>query len=105
MDKRKNCEAEDKCSAAEIPLFTDMTVHAREYLRVNSQPPEEAPPAWHQGKNFRVGANKEVPSEYERLRAMGEDEFQRDLRRSLKAMSASEAYAAGKSTGRPLGAL
>jgi len=105
MDKRKNCEAEDKCSAAEIPLFTDMTVHAREYLRVNSQPPEEEAPAWHQGKNFRVGANKEVPSEYERLRAMGEDEFQRDLRRSLKAMPASEAYAGGKSTGRPLGAL
>merc|ERR1711865_845140 len=91
-DRKKNCEEEDKCSAAEIPLFTDMTAHAREYLRVHSEPPEEAAPAWHMGKHFRVGANKAVPPEYERLRAMGEEEFKRDLRRTLKAVPASEAY-------------
>mgnify|MGYP001291490143 FL=1 len=92
MEDRKNCEAEDKCSAAEIPLFTDMTAHAREYLRVHSEPPEEEAPAWHMGKHFRVGANKATPPEYERLRAMDEEEFKRDLRRTLKAVPASEAY-------------
>ena len=95
MEDRKNCEKEgsEGCSAAEIPLFTDMTAHAREYLRVHSEPPEEEAPAWHSGKHFRVGANKAVPLEYERLRVMDEEEFKRDLRRNLKAIPASEAYA------------
>ena len=59
---------------------------------MNPDPPPEDAPAWHMGKHYRVGANKAVPPEYERLRAMDEQEFKRDLRRNLKAIPASEAW-------------
>jgi len=87
---RKACEAEDSetCGPQEMPLFTDMTVHAREYLRVNSATPEELAPAWHTGRAFRVGANKEVPPDHERLRTMGQKEFERELKRNMKGRSA-----------------
>ena len=59
----------------EVPLFTDMTKHAREYLRKNPGPPAPEPPLWQKGEAYRVGANREVSPELERLRSM--DSFQR----------------------------
>jgi len=63
-------------TAPEVPLFTDMTKHAREYLRKNPGPPAPEPPLWQKGEAYRVGANREVSPELERLRSM--DSFQRE---------------------------
>ena len=59
----------------EVPLFTDMTKHAREFLRKNPAPPTPEPPLWQTGEAYRVGANREVSPDLERLRSM--DSFQR----------------------------
>merc|ERR1712086_606440 len=51
------------------PLFKDMTAHAREYLKLN--PREETQPRqWLENHEFREGASREIPIEYERLRRM-----------------------------------
>ena len=65
----------------EIPLFTDMTALAREYLRANPAPPEPEPPLSHPGQPFRVGANREVPPELERLRSMNSYQREDELAR------------------------
>ena len=62
-------------TAMEVPLFTDMTKHAREYLRKNRAPPMPEQPVWQMGQAYRVGANREVSPDLERLRSM--DSFQR----------------------------
>ena len=59
----------------EVPLFTDMTKHAREFLRKNPAPPMPEQPVWQMGEAYRVGANREVSPDLERLRSM--DSFQR----------------------------
>jgi len=63
-------------TAMEVPLFTDMTKHAREFLRMNPAPPKPEMPRWQPGEAYRVGANREVSPDLERLRSM--DSFQRE---------------------------
>jgi len=75
----------DKCPPQKMPLFTDMTAHAREYLRVNSAAPEPGPPLWRKGRDFRVGANRRVPPAYESMRTLSQKEFDKELERHLKA--------------------
>ena len=71
------------------PVFTDMTAHAREYLKAN--PCEEREPRqWLEGREFREGANVEIPPEYERLRRMQPSEFEEELARRLRTQSKSE---------------
>jgi hypothetical protein len=68
------------------PLFTDMTTHAREYLRLN--PREEAQPRqWLENHAFREGASREIPIEYERLKRMQPAEFEEELARRLRTQS------------------
>jgi hypothetical protein len=68
------------------PLFTDMTAHAREYLRLN--PREEVQPRqWLENHAFREGASREIPIEYERLERMQPAEFEEELARRKRTQS------------------
>lgn len=66
------------------PLFTDMTAHAREYLKANPQP-VEAPKLWRPGHDYRDGAKAEVPTGYERLRGKRGAALAEELARRLKS--------------------
>ena len=68
------------------PLFKDMTAHAREYLKLN--PREETQPRqWLENHEFREGASREIPIEYERLRRMQPAEFEEELARRMRTQS------------------
>ena len=68
------------------PVFKDMTAHAREYLKLN--PREETQPRqWLENHEFREGASREIPIEYERLRRMQPAEFEEELARRMRTQS------------------
>jgi hypothetical protein len=72
------------------PLFTDMTGHAREYLKLNPREPAQ-PRQWLENHEFREGASREIPPEYERLRRMRPSEFEEELaRRMTQSVSQEE---------------